>query len=222
MVQDYVKGLAQVQVDDISCLSFVHQCHRSITEGCQIVQAQSALDETMLAVSDLLLVPHVVWHIFQEDLLQDLPRHRAEVQWTVVPQVFLSPFFKNGNRGSFFSSHSGLCLTATTFQIWRRFTWQLHQSVPSGPAVYTHSASWGGIRLALLLQWGFHSPNPWLEVHGHERHGKSDWQWRLRHRTHWVLQHSLCLLKPVLLSHLAEGTQSDWWWLTRIHSSSLF
>jgi len=34
---DHVKGLAQVQVEVISCLPFVHQCHHSITEGHKIV-----------------------------------------------------------------------------------------------------------------------------------------------------------------------------------------
>ena len=32
VVQGYAKGLAQVQVDDISCLSFVHQCYHLNTE----------------------------------------------------------------------------------------------------------------------------------------------------------------------------------------------
>ena len=52
MVGDHIKGLAQVQVDDTSCPSFVHQCHHPIVAGQQIGQAQSALDEAMLAVLD--------------------------------------------------------------------------------------------------------------------------------------------------------------------------
>lgn len=52
MVQDYVKGLAQVQVDNISCSSFVNRCCHSTTEDHQMGQAPSALGEVVLAVSD--------------------------------------------------------------------------------------------------------------------------------------------------------------------------
>lgn len=38
-MQDHVKDLAQVQVKDISCPSFVHRCHRSIIEIHQTGQA---------------------------------------------------------------------------------------------------------------------------------------------------------------------------------------
>ncbi len=53
---DHVKGLAEVQVDDISCLSSVHQCQYSVIEGCQIGQTQPSFGEAMLAVSDHPLV----------------------------------------------------------------------------------------------------------------------------------------------------------------------
>ena len=53
MVKDHVKGSVEVQVDDIHHPSPVDQSHHSTTEGHQIGQAQSALGEAMLAVSDL-------------------------------------------------------------------------------------------------------------------------------------------------------------------------
>ncbi len=59
MVWDQVKGLAQVQVDDISCPSSVHQSHHSIVEGHQIGQAQSAFGKAMLAAMDDLLILHM-------------------------------------------------------------------------------------------------------------------------------------------------------------------
>jgi len=59
MVQDHVKGLAEVETDDISCFSFVHRCHHSIIERHQIDQAQSALGEAVLAVLCLLYISHV-------------------------------------------------------------------------------------------------------------------------------------------------------------------
>ena len=55
---NHVKGLAQVQVDEIHCPSFLHQCHLSIVDH-QICQAQSALGEAALVVSDHLLISHV-------------------------------------------------------------------------------------------------------------------------------------------------------------------
>ena len=53
MVWVCVKGLAQVQVDDISCPSFVQWCWPSIIEGYWIDWARSAVGEAMLTVSDL-------------------------------------------------------------------------------------------------------------------------------------------------------------------------
>ena len=55
-------GIAPTQVQhlDISCPSFVHRCHNSITEDHQIGHTQSALGEAMLAVSDHLLITHVL------------------------------------------------------------------------------------------------------------------------------------------------------------------
>ena len=59
VVRDHVKGLAEVQVDDIHHPSPVHQRHHSIIEGHQIDQAQSALGEAMLAVSNHLFISYV-------------------------------------------------------------------------------------------------------------------------------------------------------------------
>jgi len=60
VVGDCVKVLAEeIQVDDIICLTFVHQYHHSITEGHQIGQARPSLGEAMLAVLDHPLTPHV-------------------------------------------------------------------------------------------------------------------------------------------------------------------
>ena len=59
VMQDHIRGLSQVQVDDISCPSFVHQCHHSITEVHKFHQARPTLGEAMLIVLDLLLISHV-------------------------------------------------------------------------------------------------------------------------------------------------------------------
>jgi len=56
MVRDHVKGLAEVQVDDFHHPSPVHRSCHSMTEGHQIGQAQSALSEAMLAVSNHLFI----------------------------------------------------------------------------------------------------------------------------------------------------------------------
>jgi len=52
-MRDHVKGLAEVQVDDIHCPSPIHRSCHSIIKGHQIGRARSALGEAMLAVSDL-------------------------------------------------------------------------------------------------------------------------------------------------------------------------
>ena len=59
VMRDSVKYFAQVQVDDISCSSLVHQRCNPIVEGHQICQAQFALSEAMLAVTNHLLIFHV-------------------------------------------------------------------------------------------------------------------------------------------------------------------
>ena len=56
VVRDHVKDFAEVQVDDIHHSSPVNRSHHSIIEGHQIGQAQSALGEAMLAVSNHLFV----------------------------------------------------------------------------------------------------------------------------------------------------------------------
>ena len=56
VVTDHVKDLVEVQVDDIHCPSPIHRIRHFIIEGHQIGQAQSALGEAMLAVSNHLFV----------------------------------------------------------------------------------------------------------------------------------------------------------------------
>ena len=51
----------------------------------------------MLAVSDHMLIPHVIKQVVQEDLFHDLPRHRGETHRPIVPEVLLSPFLVNGS-----------------------------------------------------------------------------------------------------------------------------
>ena len=49
----------------------------------------------MLAVSDHMLIPHVIEHVIQEDLFHDLPRYRGETHQPVVPSVLFAPFLIN-------------------------------------------------------------------------------------------------------------------------------
>ena len=58
-MENHVKGLAEVQEDDIHRPSPIYRSHHSIIEGHQIGQAQSALGEAMLVVSDPQLIPHM-------------------------------------------------------------------------------------------------------------------------------------------------------------------
>ena len=54
-----VRGLAEVQVDDISSTSLVPQCSDTITEGHQVGQAGFALGEAMLVLPYQLPAFHV-------------------------------------------------------------------------------------------------------------------------------------------------------------------
>ena len=54
---DHIKGPAEVQADDINCISLAHRRHHSVIKGHQTGQAQSALGEAMLVVLDHPLVP---------------------------------------------------------------------------------------------------------------------------------------------------------------------
>ena len=56
---DHVKGVVEVQVDDIYLPSPIHQSHSSTTEGHQIGQGRPDLGEAMLAVSNHLFIFYV-------------------------------------------------------------------------------------------------------------------------------------------------------------------
>ncbi|NXV23071.1 ATS6 metalloproteinase, partial [Cepphus grylle] len=79
-----IKCITQVQVDVLSCSSFIHQHCNPVVEGHQICQAQFAVSEAMLAVTSHLLIVHVPQHSFLKDLLHELARHRGETDWPVT------------------------------------------------------------------------------------------------------------------------------------------
>jgi len=110
-VQDFIKGLERVWVDDICCSSFVYQCNHPVIVGLQIGQAQSVLSEAKLTFSFHLLVLHETYYKFQKNLLHDLPRHRGQCQQPAVSRSSSLPFLKMGKMFHFFS-HWGVCLTA--------------------------------------------------------------------------------------------------------------
>ena len=58
-MQDCVKCFVQVQLDDVIWSSFILQCSNPIIEGHKICQAQFALSEAMLAVTNHLFIFHV-------------------------------------------------------------------------------------------------------------------------------------------------------------------
>lgn len=96
-MEDHKKGLTEVQVDGISRSSFIHS-----TEGHQIIQAQFALGEAILAVSNSLYVFRMFQLIFQEDLFCDLSRHGQEADWSVPTVALLLTFFKSRHDVSLF------------------------------------------------------------------------------------------------------------------------
>jgi len=58
-MQDSVKRFAQVQADDVTCSSLIHQCCNSVVAGHQICQARFALSEALFAVAIHLLIFHM-------------------------------------------------------------------------------------------------------------------------------------------------------------------
>ena len=89
---DHIEGFAWVQIDDISCSSFVHWCCHSIIGGHQVGETQSDLAEAMLVVPDH--IPMLPYCNFQENLFHDLSKHSGEAYQPVFPWAFLSPFLK--------------------------------------------------------------------------------------------------------------------------------
>lgn len=59
---DSVKCFAQVQIDDVSSSSLIHQCCHLIVESNQICQVLFSLNEVMCAVASHLCVFHVPYH----------------------------------------------------------------------------------------------------------------------------------------------------------------
>lgn len=94
-MQDFIKGLERVWVDDICCSSFVYQCNHPVIVGLQIGQAQSVLSEAKLTFSFHLLVLHETYYKFQKNLLHDLPR-LVEAHWPAVLWVIFFSLLKNG------------------------------------------------------------------------------------------------------------------------------
>ena len=76
----------------------------SIVEGHQISQAQTVLGETVLAVSDHLLVSHVPEHSFQKDQFHDLPRYRVRLTGLFFLRSSFLSFLKMGVIVLFFQS----------------------------------------------------------------------------------------------------------------------
>ena len=95
-----VKGLTLIQIGDLCGSSLVHPYSDTIMEGQQVGQAELTLGETMLVLP-----------------LHDLSQHRGETDRPVVLGVILFILLKNGCDVTFFSSHQGHHLIATSFQI---------------------------------------------------------------------------------------------------------
>lgn len=73
---------------NVGCSSHIYQQCNCIVEGHKICQAKFTLSEAVLAVTNHLLIFHVPYQSFWEDLLHDLNGHRGETAWPSVPQVF--------------------------------------------------------------------------------------------------------------------------------------
>lgn len=79
-----------------------------------------------------------------------------------------------------------------------------------------HSLTWYDLTVRV-----FCTPDPYLQVQGHERHEKPSCQQRLRQRTHWALQPSVCCSLLSLLIY-QRGTHFSLSLLANVPIETLF
>ncbi|KAK4823264.1 hypothetical protein QYF61_000231 [Mycteria americana] len=79
-VGNHVKGFTEVYIDNIHSLSLIHQVGHLLIEGDQVGQAGPAFPEPMLAGPDPLVILYMPCDSTQDDLLHQLPWHRAGYQ----------------------------------------------------------------------------------------------------------------------------------------------
>jgi len=178
-----VKCFAQVQVDDIPCSSLIHQYSNPIVEGHLICQAPFVRSEAMLAVINHLLILHVPYHSFQEDMLHDLDRHRGETDWPVVPRVFHFTVLKTGVMFPLFQVDvpEGDCDPVRSPALEHtpaRDLWTCGERSP-----------WAGLLAGFVTQWGTHARAAcsWRTApHGRDPHWGSSWRAAARGKdSHW-------------------------------------
>ena len=94
---DSVKGFAEVQVNDINSLSFIHQAGHSTAED-QVGQAGPAFHEPVLSGPDPLAVLPMLCDLIPDDLFHSLPGHRGEADRPVVPCMLLMTLLVDGSH----------------------------------------------------------------------------------------------------------------------------
>lgn len=92
IMQGNVKCITQVQVDGISCSSLIYQCCRFV---CHDLMRHDLPLVNPCWLSPVLIF-HVHYHSFQEDLFHGLFGYRGETDWHIVLEVFSFSFFKTG------------------------------------------------------------------------------------------------------------------------------
>ncbi|TRZ22685.1 hypothetical protein HGM15179_004393 [Zosterops borbonicus] len=121
-VGDSVKGLAEVQIDNIHSPSCIHQAGHLVIKGDQVDQAGQALPKSMLAVSDPLAVLYVLRDDTQYKLFHNLAGHQGQADRPGVSQILLLPFLWMSTTSSSFSHLRPMQLARTD-----------HLAVPSSP-----------------------------------------------------------------------------------------
>lgn len=70
-VEDGVKSLAEVQVNDMHCCALIHRSHHSIVEGNQVYHACFTFGKFTLNVPNHVLLLHVPRNMFQKNSLHE-------------------------------------------------------------------------------------------------------------------------------------------------------
>ncbi|KAK4827693.1 LOW QUALITY PROTEIN: hypothetical protein QYF61_020827 [Mycteria americana] len=111
VMRDSAKCFAQVQVDDISCSSLIHQRCNPIIEGYLISQTRFALNEAMLAVINHLLIFHPVPmldHPFSKEIFPNIQPKPLLMQLEAISSRPITCYL-----GKETNTH----LTTTSFQV---------------------------------------------------------------------------------------------------------
>lgn len=95
-VENSIRCLAKLQVNNIHILSFIPYMGHLITKGDQVSQARSAFHKPILTGCDHPSVVYVLCGSTQDDLHHDLSWHQGQTDRPVIPWILLPALLLDG------------------------------------------------------------------------------------------------------------------------------